>query len=385
MITPAKIHKKALRHFYSWLEDIAEADAPYQALVIPGIGDSKDVNAERWDYLKELASNTKDKKGYGYRIVLEAPGARSAKQQSRIRAIVFDTENDLLQFTEQEESFRQFQESLALIRATTPHLHAWCAAHVKEVIQYHAVWPQLLAVVRFLQENPQPGIPLRLWPLEQVDTKFIEQHNPILCKLIDATLPPALIDAQYKTFARRYRVPEQEPFVACYWNDPEIMRYFRGYTALAFPAAQFAVQVLPVKRVFIVENRHSVLQLLQMDLPDAIVVFGGGYGVALLKQAAWLQQIPLFYWGDLDTHGLSILSLVRSVFPHTVSIMMDNKTLLAHEAQLGAGKPFRGAQPMHLTDSEAEAFQWLHLHTKRLEQEKVLDRWVGEAVAACYL
>jgi hypothetical protein len=60
--------------------------------------------------------------------------------------------------------------------------------------------------------------------------------------------------------------------------------------------------------------------------------------------------------------------------------MMDNKTLLAHEAQLGAGKPFRGAQPMHLTDSEAEAFQWLQLHTKRLEQEKVLDRWVGEAV-----
>ena len=385
MITPADIQKKALRYFYRWLEAIAEADAPYQAFVIPRIGDSKDVNAERWDYLKELASNAKDKKGFGYRIELEAPGARSAKQQSRIKAIVFDTENDLLQYTEQEESFRQFQESLALIRATMPHLRTWCVTHVKEIIQYHAVWPQLLAVVRFLQDNPQPGIPVRLWPLEQVDTKFIEQHNPILCKLIDATLPSALIDPQYKTFARRYRLPEQDPFVACYWNDPILVQYFHGFTALAFPVAQFAAQVLPIKRVFIVENRHSVLQLLQIALPDAIVVFGGGYGVALLKQAAWLQQIPLFYWGDLDTHGLSILSLVRSVFPHTRSVMMDMQTLQAHEAQQGAGKPFRGAQPMHLTDSEAEAFQWLHVHTKRLEQEKLLDRWVGEAVAACYL
>lgn len=385
MITPADIQKKALRYFYRWLQDIAEADAPYQAFVIPRIGDSKDVNAERWDYLKELASNAKDKKGFGYRIELEAPGVRSAKQQSRIKAIVFDTQNDLLQYTEQEKSFRQFQESLALIRATTPHLRDWCVAHVKEIIQYHAVWPQLLAVVRFLQDNPQPSIPLRLWPIEKVDTKFIERHNLILCNLVDATLPPALIDTQYKTFARRYRVPEQEPFVACYWNDPALVRYFHGFTALSFPAAQLAACILPVKRVFIVENRHSVLQLLQRTLPDAIVVFGGGYGVTLLKQAAWLQQISLFYWGDLDTHGLSILNLVRSVFPHTVSIMMDNKTLLAHEAQTGEGKPFRGAQPMHLTDSEAAAFQWLHLHTKRLEQEKVLDTWVGEAVAACYL
>lgn len=385
MITPAKIHKKALRHFYDWLQNIAEVDTPYQALIIPRIGDSKDVNAERWDYLKELASNAKDKKGFGYRIELEAPGARSAKQQSRIKAIVFDTQNDLLQYMEQEETFRQFQESLALIRGTTPHLHAWCAAHVREIIQYHTVWPQLLAVVRFLQDNPQPGIPVRLWPLEHVDTKFIEQHNLILCKLIDATLPPALIDPQLKTFARRYRLPEQEPFVACYWNDPALVRYFLGFTALSFPVAQLAVSVLPVKRVFIVENRHSVLQLLQIALPDALVVFGGGYGVALLKQAAWLQQIPLFYWGDLDTHGLSILSLVRSVFPHTRSVMMDMQTLQAHEAQRGTGKPFRGAQPIHLTDSEAEAFQWLHVHTKRLEQEQLLDTWVREAVTACYL
>lgn len=39
----------------------------------------------------------------------------------------------------------------------------------------------------------------------------------------------------------------------------------------------------------------------------------------------------VFYWGDIDTHGLAILSSARVHFPQLNSILMDKATLMAHK------------------------------------------------------
>nr|WP_221935062.1 Wadjet anti-phage system protein JetD domain-containing protein [Catenovulum sediminis] len=59
---------------------------------------------------------------------------------------------------------------------------------------------------------------------------------------------------------------------------------------------------------------------------NAICIFGLGYGVQLLKEVNWLNQVAIYYWGDIDTHGFAILSQLRGYFPKVKSMLMDEAT-----------------------------------------------------------
>lgn len=87
---------------------------------------------------------------------------------------------------------------------------------------------------------------------------------------------------------------------------------------------------LPVKRVFIVENLQTFLAF--QELPDSLVIMGRGYSVSLLRDFHWISETECFYCGDIDTHGLAILSQARLCFPKLCSILMDDDTLLRHRA-----------------------------------------------------
>lgn len=369
MITTAAIRRKAEVHYRQWLSAIASGKPLYEPLTIKRTGDKKKAE-ERWEALSEIANQSKEKMGYGYRIELEAPAPNSKNKQSRLCAVVFDTASDLLQFIEKPAEFEQFNRDCALI-AGVPELATWCAAHVREVVQYAAVWPRLLAVVRFFQENPAPVLPVRLLPIEGVDTKFIEQYNAVLCQLLDVILPQAAIHTSHKNFSKRYGLPEQAPLVECAWNDPALVAQYGGFNRLAFPVDQLAQIPFTASLILVVENKNSMLQVLQQPLSDGMVIFGGGYGVSLLKDCHWLHQKVLYYWGDLDTHGLAILSRFRSFFPNTQALMMDEATFDAYPHAWVAGKPFNGAVPENLSTEEQKLFERLNSSLLRLEQERL--------------
>lgn len=61
------------------------------------------------------------------------------------------------------------------------------------------------------------------------------------------------------------------------------------------------------------------------DHPEAIVIFGFGYAVNLLVDAQCLQGRELYYWGDLDPDGLTILSRLRQYYPQVKSLLMDHQ------------------------------------------------------------
>ena len=152
MITTTDIRKKAEAHYRQWLTAIARGNPAYEPLTIKRTGDQKKAD-ERWEALSEIVNQGKEKTGFGYRIELEAPSPNSKNKQSRLRAVVFDTASDLLQFIEKTAEFDQFKRDCALI-TEVPELAPWCATHVREVLQYAAAWPRVLAIVRFFQENP---------------------------------------------------------------------------------------------------------------------------------------------------------------------------------------------------------------------------------------
>ena len=81
-----------------------------------------------------------------------------------------------------------------------------------------------------------------------------------------------------------------------------------------------------VEKIFITENKINGLTF--PDMPLSLIIFGLGYGVQSLKKVEWLKSKQILYWGDIDTHGFSILSMIRHYFPDIRSFLMDKRTLL---------------------------------------------------------
>jgi hypothetical protein len=136
--------------------------------------------------------------------------------------------------------------------------------------------------------------------------------------------------------------------------------------------------------VFITENDTNALAFPRM--PESIVIFGGGYGVHLLAAVPWLGEKTLFYWGDLDTHGFSMLSRFRHIFPHARSLLMDSATLTSHRhlwVQEDKSKRCVGTL-QYLTEAEQQVYDDLRYDRFgdriRLEQERIAFRRVEEVL-----
>ena len=69
-----------------------------------------------------------------------------------------------------------------------------------------------------------------------------------------------------------------------------------------FAQLEFAQLNRPVERVFVTENEINGLAF--PPCPGSIVIFGLGYGLDRLADIAWLERTQVWYWGDIDTHGL---------------------------------------------------------------------------------
>ncbi|XAS68112.1 DUF2220 domain-containing protein [Micrococcaceae bacterium Sec5.7] len=132
--------------------------------------------------------------------------------------------------------------------------------------------------------------------------------------------------------------------------------------------------------VIVTENLVNFLSLPQR--PRTLAIFGGGYGFLALRDAAWLRECEVLYWGDLDTHGFRILDQLRAVHPHVNSVLMDEATLLAHRDAWGSEPSPSQAMLTRLTDEEAAVYTSLgndgYGPAVHLEQELIRWDWALE-------
>ncbi|MFD4242815.1 Wadjet anti-phage system protein JetD domain-containing protein [Streptomyces sp. NPDC058525] len=134
--------------------------------------------------------------------------------------------------------------------------------------------------------------------------------------------------------------------------------------------------------MYVVENETTYLAV--PDRPHSIVVHGCGYAVTQLSALAWLHDVRLVYWDDLDTHGFAILDRLRREFPHTQSMLVIRNVLSSCRDQW-----VKEASPTHerldtLTPEEADLHESLMEgefgHNIRLEQERVRFHLVEEVL-----
>jgi hypothetical protein len=259
-----------------------------------------------------------------------------------------------------------------------PSLIPWLLQQPLRALQFSASWEHLLQVVTWIREHPTPAVFMRQMDVPGIDTKFLEDHAGILTHLLDGSLDPTRIDQSHRgtgLFAQRYGFLSKPNRIRFRVLDPTIrFAGMHGTQDVELDAESFANLKLPLRCVFVTENEINLLAF--PSVYRAIVIFGGGYKIKSLGLASWLAQLPLYYWGDIDTHGFKILDQLRGVFPQTQSFLMDRGTLLNNRASWGTEPvPVRHSLS-RLTDAESSLFRELqeNLYGQqvRLEQERVL-------------
>ncbi|MDH5298158.1 MAG: DUF3322 domain-containing protein [Desulfobulbaceae bacterium] len=289
-------------------------------------------------------------------------------------AALFVDQKTALRFIGRQREADRFRNLCRTVLAAFPELSAWLARRPLLALTHAEEWPRLLAVLAWLVAHPRPGIYLRQLEIPGVDTKFMEQHRPLLAELLDVLLPANAIDPAAKGvagFEQRYGFAAKPVRIRFRLLDAALT--INGLTDLEIPAEAFARLNPPVRRVFITENEINGLAF--PPQAGAMVIFGLGYGLDRLAAACWLHDKEIFYWGDIDTHGFAMLDQLRHPFPHARSLLMDRQTLLAHQPLWGKEQTPTSRELPRLDAAEAALYEDLR-HDRlapglRLEQERI--------------
>jgi hypothetical protein len=262
-----------------------------------------------------------------------------------------------------------------------PDLVTWVIAYPHDAVASHDVWDRLLQVVRWIVDHDTSQSDVRHLDVPGVDTKFVEHHRKILGRLLDQVLPPERIDSTASGFTSRYGFRRRPGYTRFRLLAP-VPAFPTAVTELELRTDELARVELPVRTTFIIENKASYLAF--PAVPDAIVIFGEGFGVTTLDGVPWLAERDLVYWGDIDTHGFAILHRLRERVPSVRSILMDRDTLLAHRDQIVVESNPTRIPLTCLTGEEQDLYHDLvedrYGPAVRLEQERIRFSLVRRAL-----
>lgn len=239
---------------------------------------------------------------------------------------------------------------------------------------------QLLQLLPQLKYGMGQGLYLRNLAISGVDTKFIEQHFKLIELLLNYLYENKIyqcggllvwLNCQEKPSDWLLIKPLCQKTQSNLANLP-ILR-LNSQTLLGYE--------LPSNNILVVENEQSCLAL--THIPNTIAVAGGGKNVNWLK-AEWLKHKKVYYWGDIDSDGLFILSLARQYCPHMIALMMDKNTVLIHQHLMVNDSGLINEVPLFLMADEKALFIALkngEFMGNRLEQERLSPVFIQAQLA----
>ena len=228
---------------------------------------------------------------------------------------------------------------------------------------------RLTLLIDWLLANPNSGLFIREIPVEGVDTKWFEKHQALICGVWQ------LIEELRGTD----RGKENADFLSSLGlkRKPQFLRvrHASSWTAgepddvVQLTLERLASTPPNSNTVVIIENEQTGLSI---DIPPEIpILIAMGYGVSALDSVDWLRGARILYFGDLDTHGLAILSDLRGIYPQTQSVLMDQETFLQYRHLAVKELSQVKRRPEALNANESELFDLLLSTNGRLEQERI--------------
>ncbi|UYM05471.1 DUF3322 domain-containing protein [Solicola gregarius] len=372
--TPADVRAKVQRRWDDQTllralaagEDFPAQDFPIRGPKVSEIG--VDVGAVR-DWIAALEDASRQ--GECFEIEWSVIGGREIGRNrfpTRARLTSYDQAWALLGAKRRVASYVEILELVSDL----PVVRAWVGDHPLKSLDATDDWESLLAAYRWLAAARGSGLYLRTIDAPGVDTKFVERHRPVLGQLLGAGRRPS-------AFARDLGLAAKPDTVRMRFC-PGFLGLPRSVTEATFRVDEIAGLQVGVGCAVVVENEVTFLSL---DPPnDGVLLWGKGFDVDRVGALRWLADVPVWYWGDLDTHGFAILDQLRAWLPQTESFLMDRATLLEHRQRWGSETGPTSARLGRLATDEASVYTDLvtdrYGNAVRLEQERIAWGWATE-------
>lgn len=385
MITQNEIERFAQNKYQAFLRSVVEGCAFFPLHVRfgrPRHTESLEILSKE---IQSLLGGSKDLTGHGYTVICESVPMRRYGQQTLPVDVFFASDTDYVAFIGKRAEVEQFRQNVETSRSLCPPLDTWLATHVTLIIANADRWLDLMRVCAWFASHPRPGCYAREIPVP-VHTKFIEENQAVLRNLLEQVLPNDF-DPEADDFFSRFYLRDKEPLIRVRILDCGLA------TQIGLPITDFSVPVsafnsLPfsiLKRVIITENELPLLTL--PSFPGTVAVFGRGNAVKLVAMASWLQNCPaVFYWGDIDAAGFTILAQLRKHLPHVRSVLMDRATFdgNAWAKVQDPSPPASAALQDTLTEEEWLCWRGVVATATRLEQERITLMVAHQAIQEAF-
>ena len=379
MISPQEIKEQALKWWKPYLQSLIAKETffPRQIDRIGKIKPSQITSsfATLKNEVDALYQSSKNEKGIGYLVKTTDKNFRRTGSQVLPDCLIFECEGDYLHVIGKEKDSKVFLRNSAFLLECLPQLKEWILSNPLELVSLKRNWEGIVNVCQYFINNPRPDLYIRQLPIS-IHTKFIEENDSLLQSLLDYLIPDHIRDVKDKRFAFRYYLKHDEPPIRIRLLDPNLA-LLDQVMDISLPLPDFEKNDWPVHTVFITENKMNFLTL-PPSRSTLAIWSGGGFKVSHLKNAKWLTNKRIFYWGDIDIHGFQILHQVRTYYSQTQSVMMDKLTFENFQEWAENGEENRIETLPLLTNDEAELYTLLKSRTKnnRLEQEKIPQWYV---------
>lgn len=369
MITVAEIKKKADRMYPQFLKATLLGESFFPIVVRSDkslsddfVGMSKELSA--------LISGSKDRKGFGYVVQSRQVKTRSHGTQDIPESIVFEDQENYLQFIGKVKEFDLFIEKSKLIKDTVPQLETWMEHNPQSVVNNIHQWEDLLKVCNWFLNHFEPDrFYIRELPIA-IHTKFIESNKKMLRNLLDELIPEKIKDNE-SVFEKRFRLKYAQNEIRFRFLKPSEAIL---YTDLSVPLNEFIDHPIACKRIFIIENKMNFLTFPEVE--GGLAIWGMGFAIESLRDVSWLASKDVYYWSDLDVQGFQMLSQLKLNFPHTKSFLMGSNLLDLYEDFIVEGTPSKVVIHDTLNEEEFSTYNTLKSKNQRLEQERIPQQHV---------
>lgn len=311
--------------------------------------------------------------GAHFEIVFGEVGGRHVGKTRIPSRAVFSTVQQAWALLGVEADVERFA---ALFERTPAMARAWVLQHPHAALAAADDWSKILAAFDWISRERDAGRFLREVTAPGVDTKLIERRRGVLAGMLAV---PAGADAFAQTLGFATK-----PATVRLRFDPRVLGFPAGFSEGVFRLDELDSAASSASQALIIENEATYLAV---PVPEnGVVLWGKGYDVANPASLRWLREVPVIYWGDIDTHGFAILNRVRSRLPQVRSVLMDFTTLNAHRQRWGREEKPTSAALTNLAPNDADVYAALvtdrHGERIRLEQERVDWAWALERLTA---
>lgn len=352
----------------------------FEQIILRGGKNKPDNSIDLHNAIKMFLKFEKSENKKGWDIEWEEWISKKIGKQRWPAKVIVNSAEDFLFLIQKEKEILVFNQILTDLKKWRPGITGWLVKYPEVLLRHIDNWVGLCAVVDYLLSNDVTTYYIRNLPVP-VHTKFIEENEGIILSLLQH-FNSENGDIDYTSLVHAVGLKRKPVLFAIRWLDEELAyQNTQGMEVLGITPENLRNRNWEITELWMVENETALFMLPKRK--HSLAICSRGKALELLRDITWLNNVKLYYWGDMDEDGYAMLRQCRKLYPHTVSVLMDINALQFHGAEIRK-QPTKYRYPnlSELTLSEANALEKLFEINGRLEQESLSHEYIIKIISA---